>query len=185
MHHGKWQEHDALLHHGVASVIIKCAKSPAHSNCSSRWIQFPCCRIEKLQDGPELRILGNIVSPSTQERVLFWGRKIDFGRQYEKTEDWSQEIIIYFNCSLFILYKVISVNRCTCNISGNMASVQTVQKQKVLKVKAVYQKRKLFRANEPLLSVFMWGINHTVRWIFRWLELQLCECLEVPIMSLT
>ncbi|KAL4222748.1 Phosphatidylinositol 5-phosphate 4-kinase type-2 beta [Mactra antiquata] len=43
-----------------------------------------------------------------------------------------------------------------------MASVQTVQKQKVLKVKAVYQKRKLFRANEPLLSVFMWGINHTV-----------------------
>lgn len=43
-----------------------------------------------------------------------------------------------------------------------MASVQTGQKQKVTKVKTVYQKRKLFRANEPLLSVFMWGINHTV-----------------------
>ncbi|XP_002732674.1 phosphatidylinositol 5-phosphate 4-kinase type-2 alpha-like [Saccoglossus kowalevskii] len=29
-------------------------------------------------------------------------------------------------------------------------------------IKAVSQKVKLFRANEPLLSVFMWGINHTV-----------------------
>lgn len=25
------------------------------------------------------------------------------------------------------------------------------------------QKVKLFRANEPLLSVLMWGVNHTVR----------------------
>ena len=24
------------------------------------------------------------------------------------------------------------------------------------------QKRKLFRANEPFISVFMWGVNHTV-----------------------
>lgn len=46
--------------------------------------------------------------------------------------------------------------------SQNMASVQTVPKQKVLKVRTVLQKKKLFRANEPLLSVFMWGINHTV-----------------------
>ncbi|XP_070565238.1 phosphatidylinositol 5-phosphate 4-kinase type-2 alpha-like isoform X2 [Ptychodera flava] len=29
-------------------------------------------------------------------------------------------------------------------------------------IKAVSQKVKLFRANEPLLSVFMWGINHTI-----------------------
>lgn len=28
--------------------------------------------------------------------------------------------------------------------------------------KPKHQKSKLFRANEPLLSVFMWGINHTV-----------------------
>ncbi|XP_023224945.1 phosphatidylinositol 5-phosphate 4-kinase type-2 beta-like [Centruroides sculpturatus] len=28
--------------------------------------------------------------------------------------------------------------------------------------KPKYQKTKLFRANEPLLSVFMWGVNHTV-----------------------
>lgn len=38
----------------------------------------------------------------------------------------------------------------------------TGQKQKVQKLKTATQKRKLFRANEPLLSVFMWGINHTV-----------------------
>ncbi|XP_014773204.1 phosphatidylinositol 5-phosphate 4-kinase type-2 beta [Octopus bimaculoides] len=35
-------------------------------------------------------------------------------------------------------------------------------KRKHLKMKTVQQKVKLFRANEPLLSVFMWGINHTI-----------------------
>ncbi|XP_064613696.1 phosphatidylinositol 5-phosphate 4-kinase type-2 alpha-like isoform X2 [Liolophura sinensis] len=35
-------------------------------------------------------------------------------------------------------------------------------KRKAMKVKVVPQKVKLFRANEPLLSVFMWGINHTI-----------------------
>ncbi|RUS87940.1 hypothetical protein EGW08_004295 [Elysia chlorotica] len=35
-------------------------------------------------------------------------------------------------------------------------------KRKQIKVKAVAPKLKLFRANEPLLSVFMWGVNHTV-----------------------
>ena len=34
-------------------------------------------------------------------------------------------------------------------------------KTKHIKVK--HPKRKLYRASEPLLSVFMWGINHTVR----------------------
>lgn len=34
-------------------------------------------------------------------------------------------------------------------------------KKKHFRVK--HQKVKLFRANEPILSVFMWGINHTVR----------------------
>ncbi|KAL3187964.1 hypothetical protein MRX96_024317 [Rhipicephalus microplus] len=29
--------------------------------------------------------------------------------------------------------------------------------------KPKHQKAKLFRANEPLLSVFMWGVNHTCR----------------------
>lgn len=36
------------------------------------------------------------------------------------------------------------------------------QKRKQLKLKAVPQKTKLFRASEPLMSVFMWGINHTI-----------------------
>ncbi|XP_059140450.1 phosphatidylinositol 5-phosphate 4-kinase type-2 alpha-like [Physella acuta] len=35
-------------------------------------------------------------------------------------------------------------------------------KRKQIKVKAVAPKLKLFRANEPLLSVLMWGVNHTV-----------------------
>lgn len=33
-------------------------------------------------------------------------------------------------------------------------------KKKHIRVK--HQKVKLFRASEPILSVFMWGINHTV-----------------------
>ncbi|CAH1789905.1 unnamed protein product [Owenia fusiformis] len=35
-------------------------------------------------------------------------------------------------------------------------------KKKKKHLKAVHQKVKLFRANEPLLSVFMWGINHSI-----------------------
>ncbi len=36
---------------------------------------------------------------------------------------------------------------------------------KTKRFKVKHPKRKLFRASEPLLSVFMWGVNHTVRWI--------------------
>jgi 1-phosphatidylinositol-5-phosphate 4-kinase len=35
-------------------------------------------------------------------------------------------------------------------------------KLKKKRFKPKYQKAKLFRANEPLISVFMWGINHTI-----------------------
>lgn len=35
-----------------------------------------------------------------------------------------------------------------------------ILKKKHFRVK--HQKVKLFRANEPILNVFMWGINHTV-----------------------
>ena len=31
-----------------------------------------------------------------------------------------------------------------------------------------HPKRKLFRSNDPLLSVFMWGINHTVKVVIGW-----------------
>jgi hypothetical protein len=31
------------------------------------------------------------------------------------------------------------------------------------KFKVRHQKHKLFRANEPLLSILMWGVNFTVR----------------------
>ena len=36
-------------------------------------------------------------------------------------------------------------------------------KLKKKRIRVKHQKVKLFRANEPILSVFMWGINHTVR----------------------
>jgi len=34
------------------------------------------------------------------------------------------------------------------------------------KFKVRHQKHKLFRANEPLLSVVMWGVNFTVSYFF-------------------
>lgn len=42
-----------------------------------------------------------------------------------------------------------------------MSGAPRILKKKHFRVK--HQKVKLFRANEPLLSVFMWGINHTVK----------------------
>jgi 1-phosphatidylinositol-5-phosphate 4-kinase len=51
-------------------------------------------------------------------------------------------------------------------LKGTAMSIPQVQgglsklKKKHFRVK--HQKVKLFRANEPLLSVFMWGVNHTV-----------------------
>lgn len=41
-----------------------------------------------------------------------------------------------------------------------MSNNTAIQKKKP--IKAVRPKRDVFRANEPLLSVFMWGINHTI-----------------------
>lgn len=40
-----------------------------------------------------------------------------------------------------------------------MSDTGTVSKHK--KVKNMRQKLKLFRANEPLKSVFMWGVNYS------------------------
>ncbi len=34
------------------------------------------------------------------------------------------------------------------------------------RAKPLVPKWKLFRAKEPLLSVFMWGVNHTVCFLF-------------------
>jgi len=36
-------------------------------------------------------------------------------------------------------------------------------KTKTKRFKVKHPKRKLFRSNDPLLSVFMWGVNHTVK----------------------
>ena len=45
-------------------------------------------------------------------------------------------------------------------MSATKLSLSTT-KTKHIKVK--HPKRKLYRSSDPLLSVFMWGINHTVR----------------------
>jgi len=41
--------------------------------------------------------------------------------------------------------------------------VEGCSKTKTKKFKVKHPKTKVFRSNDPLLSVFMWGINHTVR----------------------
>ena len=45
-------------------------------------------------------------------------------------------------------------------MSATRSSLSTT-KTKHIKVK--HPKRKLYRSSDPLLSVFMWGVNHTVR----------------------
>ncbi|KAG8177507.1 hypothetical protein JTE90_012571 [Oedothorax gibbosus] len=49
-------------------------------------------------------------------------------------------------------------------LKKKMASLTQKGSSKLKKkhFKPKYQKAKLFRANEPLLSVFMWGMNHTI-----------------------
>ncbi|XP_039265956.1 phosphatidylinositol 5-phosphate 4-kinase type-2 alpha-like [Styela clava] len=44
-----------------------------------------------------------------------------------------------------------------------MATVQQLTKQKHRKKHFKKQKLKLFRANESVISVFMWGVNHTIK----------------------
>ena len=46
------------------------------------------------------------------------------------------------------------------SIVNPLSQAASKLKKKTLRVK--HQKRKLFRANEPFLSVFMWGVNHSV-----------------------
>nr|XP_023023570.1 phosphatidylinositol 5-phosphate 4-kinase type-2 alpha-like [Leptinotarsa decemlineata] len=43
-----------------------------------------------------------------------------------------------------------------------MSSSHGLSKLKKKHFRVKHQKVKLFRANEPFLSVFMWGINHTI-----------------------
>lgn len=46
--------------------------------------------------------------------------------------------------------------------SPAMSSMMASYKVKKKHIRVKHQKVKLFRANEPLLSVFMWGVNHTI-----------------------
>ena len=47
-------------------------------------------------------------------------------------------------------------------VNMNIAGQGGLSKLKKKHFRVKHQKVKLFRANEPLLSVFMWGVNHTV-----------------------
>ena len=42
----------------------------------------------------------------------------------------------------------------------------TKTKSKKKKVKAVHQKVKVFRVHDPKMAVLMWGVTHSVRFIF-------------------
>lgn len=53
----------------------------------------------------------------------------------------------------------MSTTQTTSAVSSSMSSIKL--KKKHIRVK--HQKVKLFRASEPLLSVLMWGINHTIK----------------------
>lgn len=56
-----------------------------------------------------------------------------------------------------MVVKLIAVNKMSFPSTG-----QGLSKLKKKHFRVKHQKVKLFRANEPFLSVFMWGINHTV-----------------------
>jgi len=46
----------------------------------------------------------------------------------------------------------------------NAASLlESFPKTKTKRFKVKHPKRKVFRSHDPLLSVFMWGVNHSVR----------------------
>lgn len=48
-------------------------------------------------------------------------------------------------------------------MNGTQALMEALSKTKSKRFKVKHPKRKLFRCNDPLLGVFMWGVNHTVR----------------------
>ncbi len=48
-------------------------------------------------------------------------------------------------------------------VVGGVGVTEGGSTTKTKRFKVKHPKRKLFRASEPLLSVFMWGVNHTVR----------------------
>lgn len=57
---------------------------------------------------------------------------------------------------------VVSVLQSASMMAATGITQQGSSKLKKKHFKPKYQKTKLFRANEPLLSVFMWGVNHTI-----------------------
>lgn len=46
---------------------------------------------------------------------------------------------------------------------SSSTAMTSALKSKKKHIRVKHQKVKLFRANEPILSVFMWGINHTIK----------------------
>jgi len=55
--------------------------------------------------------------------------------------------------------------------TGNVAVPKEISQMKLKSRKKHFkkQKQKLFRANEPFISVFMWGVNHSVSFVFPFL----------------
>ena len=62
-------------------------------------------------------------------------------------------------CSMYLVYYDIYI----FVIQMSSAIMEGLSTTKTKKFRVKHPKRKLYRSSEPLLSVFMWGINHTVR----------------------
>ena len=65
---------------------------------------------------------------------------------------------------IIILYRLTNVKPCskpTLVIMSTPPVMEGQSKTKTKRFKVKHPKRKLFGAKEPLLSVFMWGVNHS------------------------
>lgn len=73
--------------------------------------------------------------------------------------------IIHFSCEgslrdCLLAYHQFPAGDMSSNCTG--AAPVSASKTKTKKKHFIGQKVKLFRASEPILSVLMWGVNHTV-----------------------
>ena len=69
--------------------------------------------------------------------------------------------LLTFVCNICIKHCLLTFVNILLQMSSEIMEGLSTTKTKKFRVK--HPKRKLYRSSEPLLSVFMWGINHTVR----------------------
>ena len=92
-----------------------------------------------------------ITTTTTQQGGAFWASKLMFS--------WHLCSLISF--VIFWMVGWFSTDLTMSSLPETTQRQMSTTKTKHFNFK--HPKRKLYRASEPLLSVFMWGINHTVR----------------------